>query len=173
MRRILRLRVNGHEREVLARDADTLLDVLREQLGLTGTRRGCDLGTCGCCTVQVEGEPVLACLVLAAEVEGREITTIEGLAASGRFAPLQRTWAEAGAAQCGFCTSGFLMAADALLREEPDPDRETIRAALAGNLCRCTGYVKIVDAVAASAREHRAWQAERRQEAVAQEGGGR
>jgi 4-hydroxybenzoyl-CoA reductase subunit gamma len=145
--RILQLKVNGQPREILARDSDTLLDVLREQIGLTGTKRGCDLGTCGCCTVQVGGEPLLACLTLAAEVEGKAITTVEGLRDGDRFAPLQEAWAEAGASQCGFCSPGFLMAADALLREEKTPDRQRIREALAGNLCRCTGYVKIIDAV--------------------------
>lgn len=156
-RRILRLRVNGQPHEVLARDADTLLDVLREEVELTGTKRGCDLGTCGCCTVQVDGEPVLGCLTLAAEVEGREVTTVEGLRAGERFSPLQQTWAEAGASQCGFCSPGFLMASDALLRDNPAPSREQIREALAGNLCRCTGYVKIVDAVERCAAEHRAF----------------
>lgn len=160
-RRILRLSVNGQPREVLARDADTLLDVLREEVELTGTKRGCDLGTCGCCTVQIDGEPVLSCLTLAAEVEDREITTVEGLRDGERFAPLQEAWAEAGASQCGFCTPGFLMAADRLLRDNPSPDRQEIREALAGNLCRCTGYVKIIDAVEQCAAEHRAFCAER------------
>lgn len=156
-RRILRLRVNGQPREVLARDADTLLDVLREEVELTGTKRGCDLGTCGCCTVQVDGEPVLSCLTLAAEVEGKEITTVEGLRAGERFAPLQQAWADAGASQCGFCSPGFLMAADRLLRDNASPSRDEIREALAGNLCRCTGYVKIIDAVERCAAEHRAF----------------
>lgn len=156
-RRILRLQVNGQAREVLARDADTLLDVLREEVGLTGTKRGCDLGTCGCCTVQVDGEPLLACLTLAAEVEGKAITTVEGLRDQDRFAPLQEAWAEAGASQCGFCSPGFLMAADRLVRDNPNPTREEIREALAGNLCRCTGYVKIIDAVERCAAEHRAF----------------
>ncbi len=146
-RRILRLRVNGQPREVLARDADTLLDVLREQLGLTGSKRGCDLGTCGCCTVQIDGEPQLACLTLAAEVGEREVTTVEALRDGEEFAPLQQAWAAAGASQCGFCTPGFLMTTDWLLREKPDCNREQMREALAGNLCRCTGYVKILDAV--------------------------
>ena len=146
-KRILRLRVNGHLKEVLARDASTLLDVLRDSFGLSGTKRGCDLGTCGCCAVQVDGEPLLSCLTLAAEVEGREIRTIEGLSGTERFAPLQECWANAGASQCGFCSPGFLMTADALLRENAQPTREEIQEALAGNLCRCTGYVKIIQAV--------------------------
>lgn len=150
-RRVLHLRVNGHLRDVAARDADTLLDVLRDELGLTGTKRGCDLGTCGCCAVQLDGEPVLGCLTLAAEAEGAAITTIEGLGAPGRFSALQRAFATAGASQCGFCTPGFLMTADALVRRNPCPSRDEIRAAIAGNLCRCTGYVKILDAIVAAA----------------------
>jgi len=151
--RLLRLRVNGHIREVYCRDAATLLDVLREECGLTGTKRGCDLGTCGCCAIQVDGEPTLSCLTLAAEVEGKDLRTIEGLAEAERFAPLQEAWADAGASQCGFCSPGFLMTADALLSRNPSPSRVEIREALAGNLCRCTGYVKIVDAVEKCARE--------------------
>jgi len=154
--RILRLEINGHLREVPARDADTLLDVLREEIGLTGTRRGCDLGTCGCCTVQLDGVPVLSCLTLAAEAEGAAVTTVEGLADGDRFSPLQETWARAGASQCGFCSPGFLMTADALLREQPHPSRPEIERAIAGNLCRCTGYVKIVDAIEACAAEQAA-----------------
>ena len=151
--RILKLNVNGHPKEILARDADTLLDVLREALGLTGSKRGCDLGTCGCCTVQVDGKPILSCLTLACEMEGKNIRSVEDLAQSNQLAPLQECWAEAGASQCGFCSPGFLMTADALLRENPDPNREQIKKALAGNLCRCTGYVKILDAVEACAKK--------------------
>ena len=146
-KRILRLRVNGHLKEVLARDAATLLDVLRDSFGLSGTKRGCDLGTCGCCTVQLDGEPLLSCLTLAAEAEGKEILTVEGLSGANHFAPLQECWATAGASQCGFCSPGFLMTADVLLRENAQPTRDEITKALAGNLCRCTGYVKIVQAV--------------------------
>lgn len=156
-RRALRLRVNGQPKEVFVRDADTLLDVLREDLGLTAVKRGCDLGTCGCCTVQVDGEPVLSCLTLAAEVEDMEVLTVEGLPAGQRFSPLQNAWAEAGASQCGFCTTGFLMAADALLRENDRPSRDEIKEAISGNLCRCTGYIKIIDAIEACAAEHRAF----------------
>lgn len=151
--RLLRLKLNGHSREVYSRDAATLLDVLREECGLTGTKRGCDLGTCGCCAVQIDGEPTLSCLTLAAEVEGKEVRTVEGLGDGEKFAPLQEAWADAGASQCGFCSPGFLMAADALLARNPDPSRNEIREALAGNLCRCTGYVKIVDAVERCAKE--------------------
>ncbi|MFQ5749904.1 MAG: (2Fe-2S)-binding protein [Planctomycetota bacterium] len=162
-RRILQLEINGHTREVAARDADSLLDVLREEVGLTGTRRGCDLGTCGCCTVQLDGVPVLACLTLAAEAEGAFITTVEGLAGRERFSPLQEAWARAGASQCGFCSPGFLMTADALLRAQPHPSRPEIEQAIAGNLCRCTGYIKIVDAIEACAENQAA-------EAVSQAG---
>lgn len=158
-RRVLRLRVNGHTREVYARPADTLLDVLREDLQLTGTKRGCDLGTCGCCVVQVDGRPILACLTLAAEVAERDITTVEGLAGPERFSPLQQAWAEAGASQCGFCTAGFLMTADALLARQPQPSREQIKEAISGNLCRCTGFIKILDAIERSAAAHCAYRA--------------
>jgi len=161
-RRVLRLEINGHPREVFSRDADTLLDVLRDSLELTGSKRGCDLGTCGCCAVQIDGRPVLSCLTLAAEAEGHAITTVEGLAATERFSPLQEAWANAGASQCGFCTAGFLMTADALLTENPAPTRDEIRVAIAGNLCRCTGYIKILDAIEQSAAAHRAFQDERR-----------
>lgn len=154
-RRVIRIQVNGHEREIYVRDADTLLDVLREELQLTGTKRGCDLGTCGCCTVQINGEPVLACLTLAAEAQGKNITTVEGLADRDRFTPLQKAWAHEGASQCGFCTAGFLMTADALLCENPTPTRDEIRTAISGNLCRCTGYIKILDAIEQSAEKHR------------------
>ena len=153
--RILKLNVNGHPKEILARDADTLLDVLREGLGLTGSKRGCDLGTCGCCTVQVDGEPILSCLTLACEMEGKKIRTVEDLAQSNRLSPLQECWSEAGASQCGFCSPGFLMTADALLKGNPNPNREHIKEALAGNLCRCTGYVKILDAVEACVKKTR------------------
>ena len=151
--RILKLNVNGHLKEILARDADTLLDVLRESFGLTGSKRGCDLGTCGCCTVQVDGEPILSCLTLACEMEGKNIRSVEDLAQSSQLALLQECWAEAGASQCGFCSPGFLMTADALLRDNPNPKREQIKEAFAGNLCRCTGYMKILDAVEACAKQ--------------------
>ena len=153
----LRLTVNGHTHTVLVRDADTLLDVLREQLGLTATKRGCDLGTCGCCVVQLEGEPVLSCLTLAAEVEGQEILSLEGLPDGDRFAPQQETFADAGASQCGFCSPGFLLTADVILRDNPQPTRDELRQELSGNLCRCTGFAKILDAVERCAEEHRAF----------------
>lgn len=144
---LLRLRVNGARREVALRPSDTLLWALREELNLTGTKNGCDMGTCGCCTVLVEGRPVLSCLTLAAEVEGKEIETIEGLRKGEALHPVQSSFAECGGAQCGFCTPGFVMTSVALLRENPKPRREEISEAISGNMCRCTGYVKIVEAV--------------------------
>src|SRR5436309_8928300 len=135
----LRLRVNGEDREVLAPVHHTLLEVLREELGLTGTKHGCELGECGTCTVLLEGRPVLSCLTLPVECEGRAVTTVEGLAQGGTLHPLQQAFAELGAAQCGYCTPGFLLVAEALLREKPDAARAEIAEALAGNLCRCTG----------------------------------
>lgn len=143
----LTLTVNGEERTTAFPTHHTLLEVLREELDLTGTKHGCELGECGTCTVLVDGRPVLSCLVLAAEVAGREIETVEGLQQGSRLHPLQAAFADLGAAQCGYCTPGLLMTAAALLREEPAPGRERIREALAGNLCRCTGYHKIVEAV--------------------------
>jgi carbon-monoxide dehydrogenase small subunit len=143
----LRLSVNGEPREVLVPVHRTLLEVLREDLDLPGTKHGCELGECGTCTVLVDGAPVLSCLALPADLEGAEIQTIEGLAEGGRLHPLQQAFAELGAAQCGYCTPGILLTARALLAETPSPTRERIREALAGNLCRCTGYTKILDAV--------------------------
>ena len=147
MRILLSLRVNGERRDVAVPVHRTLLEVLREDLGLTGTKHGCELGECGTCTVLVDGEPVLSCLALPVEMEGAEILTVEGMAGAGGLHPLQQALAELGAAQCGYCTPGILLTAKALLAAEPRPTRDGIRAALAGNLCRCTGYTKILDAV--------------------------
>ncbi len=141
------LNVNGESRETLVPTHKTLLEVLREDLGLTGTKHGCELGECGTCTVLVDGEPVLSCLALPVETEGRRITTVEGMAEGGRLHPLQQAFAELGAAQCGYCTPGILLTATALLAERPSPTRQEVKEALAGNLCRCTGYTKILDAV--------------------------
>jgi len=145
------LTVNGEARTVAFPTHHTLLEVLREELRLTGTKHGCELGECGTCTVLLDGRPVLSCLLLAAECEGRSIETVEGLADGNRLHPLQECFANLGAAQCGYCTPGILMAAKALLAENPSPSRDEVRAALAGNLCRCTGYVKILEAVEGAA----------------------
>ena len=144
---VLQLNVNGEARELLVPVHKTLLEVLREDMQLTGTKHGCELGECGTCTVLVDGKPHLSCLVLPIQVLGRSITTIEGMADGSTLHPLQTAFAELGAAQCGYCSPGILLAARALLEENPKPTREQIREALAGNLCRCTGYVKILDAV--------------------------
>ncbi len=152
MKQVLQLRVNGEDREVYVPVHKTLLEVLREDLNLTGTKHGCELGECGTCTVLVDGEPILSCLALPVELQGREITTIEGMASGPELHPLQQAFAELGAAQCGYCTPGILLAAQALLERNPDPTREQIREALAGNLCRCTGYSKIIEAVELAAK---------------------
>jgi carbon-monoxide dehydrogenase small subunit len=147
MKATLTLRVNGEDRDVIVPAHKTLLEVLREDLGLTGTKHGCELGECGTCTVLVDGTPVLSCLTLPIELPGRAITTVEGLAQDGRLHPLQEAFTELGAAQCGYCTPGILVAAKALLDLNPAPTRKDVNAWLAGNLCRCTGYLKILEAV--------------------------
>jgi aerobic-type carbon monoxide dehydrogenase small subunit (CoxS/CutS family) len=143
----LTLTVNGEARDVIVAAHKTLLEVLREDLNLTGTKHGCELGECGTCTVLVDGVPVLSCLALPVELQGREIKTVEGMAENGHLHPLQQAFAELGAAQCGYCTPGILLTAEALLDDTPMPTRDEVREALAGNLCRCTGYTKILDAV--------------------------
>ena len=152
---LVTLTVNDATHQVAVRPQDTLALALRDGCGLTGTKIGCDLGTCGCCTVLVDGKPVLGCLTLALEVEGRRIETIEGLAGAERLHPVQRAFAEAGGSQCGYCTPGFVMTSVALLRTNQAPTRDEIKEAIAGNLCRCTGYAKIVDAVELAADEMR------------------
>ncbi|HRP98440.1 MAG TPA: 4-hydroxybenzoyl-CoA reductase subunit gamma [Rhodocyclaceae bacterium] len=152
MKTLLRITVNGRLCEDAVAVNALLLDHLREALGLTGTKQGCDGGECGACTVLVDGRPRLACCTLAHSVAGRSVETIEGMVRNGRLSRLQRAFHENLGTQCGFCTPGMIMAAEALLRTDPEPDRDTIRAALAGNLCRCTGYVKILDSVEAAAQ---------------------
>jgi carbon-monoxide dehydrogenase small subunit len=147
--------VNGDSVDVLIDDYKTLLEALREDVQLTGTKHGCELGECGACAVLADGQPMLSCLMLAVECEGRQITTVEGLASGGRLHPLQESFADLGAAQCGYCTPGILVTAKALLDREPHPTRDQIREALAGNLCRCTGYQQIIEAVEAAAKARR------------------
>lgn len=143
--------VNWRWYEIFVESRVTLLQVLREELGLTGTKRGCDTGACGACTVLVDGKPTLSCLTLAVEMENRQIVTVEGLAKDGKLDPLQQAFVEQGAVQCGFCTPGMLMSAKALLNHNPHPLEEEVRRGLGGNLCRCTGYAKIVKAILKSA----------------------
>jgi 4-hydroxybenzoyl-CoA reductase gamma subunit len=150
-KKLLNLNVNGRAHELAAPGSALLLDVLREQLHLTGSKQGCDGGECGACTVLVDGQPRLACITLAASVESKKIETIEALAQAGRMSRLQQAFHEKLGTQCGFCTPGMVMAAEALLRREPNPSEAQIRDALSGNLCRCTGYVKIIEAVQAAA----------------------
>jgi len=147
MKQLITLNVNGEQREVWTSVHKTLLEVLREDLQLTGTKHGCELGECGTCSVLIDGQPVLSCLILPIELQGSAILTVEGLAENGRPHPLQTAFAELGAAQCGYCTPGILVSAKALLDRTPQPDERLIRETLAGNLCRCTGYSKIIEAV--------------------------
>jgi aerobic-type carbon monoxide dehydrogenase small subunit (CoxS/CutS family) len=152
---VLQMDVNGEERELLVPVHKTLLEVLREDMQLTGTKHGCELGECGTCTVLVDGKPHLSCLALPIQLQGRSITTIEGMADGSQLHPLQTAFAELGAAQCGYCSPGILLSARSLLEENPEPTRDEIREALAGNLCRCTGYVKILEAVELAAERMR------------------
>ncbi len=145
--------INGETRSASCPPETTLLKFLREHLNLTGAKLGCDVGDCGACTVIVDGQAVNSCLMLAGQADGRTITTIEGLATRENFHPIQKAFEEHGSLQCGFCGPGVIMAAKALLDKNPDPDVPTIRDALAGNLCRCTGYTKMIEAVQVAARE--------------------
>jgi carbon-monoxide dehydrogenase small subunit len=153
MKYTLSFTLNRFPVEVLVKPTETLLDVLREQLNVKSPKRGCNAGDCGACTVLLDGEPIRACLTLALTVAGKAVTTLEGLTKGGALHPLQKAFHEKYATQCGFCTPGMIMAAKALLDKNPNPKREEVRDALAGNLCRCTGYVKIIDAVMAAAKE--------------------
>jgi len=148
----LALSVNAEEQSCSFAPYKTLLEVLREDLGLTGTKHGCELGECGACAVLIDGEPQLSCLVLALECAGRSIETVEGMARGADLHPLQSAFADFGAAQCGYCTPGILLTAKALLAHEPGPSRERIQEAISGNLCRCTGYQQIVEAIEEGAR---------------------
>ena len=146
-REVIALDVNGERIELLLPVHKTLLEVLREDMQLTGTKHGCELGECGTCTVLIDGRPELSCLLLPVQLVGRAVTTIEGMADGSELHPLQQAFAELGAAQCGYCTPGILLAAKSLLETDPSPSRDEICEALAGNLCRCTGYAKILDAI--------------------------
>jgi carbon-monoxide dehydrogenase small subunit len=152
---LVALNINGDTYELAVAPTHTLLEVLREDAGLTGTKHGCEQGECGLCTVLIDGRPQFSCLTLAVEAQGSEIRTVEGLARGGELHPLQRAFGETGASQCGYCTSGMLMSAQALLERNPSPTRTEIREELAGNLCRCTGYLAIIDAVALAAERIR------------------
>ena len=154
-KKLLTLRVNGVEHTVAAHPHDVLLDVLRENVGLTGTTHGCDMGTCGCCTVIIDGEARLSCLTLAATAVGHDITTVEGVTPAEGLHPIQRAFVECGGSQCGFCTPGFIMTTTALLEHAHDPTEAEVREAISGNLCRCTGYVKILEAVMRASKEMR------------------
>ncbi|MEW6529286.1 MAG: (2Fe-2S)-binding protein [Thermodesulfobacteriota bacterium] len=147
MKQAIALTVNGDTYEVLIAPNQTLLEVLRDKLGLTGTKKGCDLGACGACTVLLDGEAYLSCLMLAVDAVGKEIVTIEGLSQGGELHPLQKSFVELGGLQCGFCTPGIIMTAKAVLEEEPQPTEESVKKKMAGNLCRCTGYKKVVESI--------------------------
>jgi len=148
-KQIIELKVNGEDYEVAVHPHRTLLEVLREEIGLTGSKEGCGMGACGACTVMIDGEAVLACLTLALSVEGKDIRTVEGLAEGQELSSLQKAFVEHGAIQCGFCTPGMLMSATAAFSKNAHPDEEEIKKSISGNLCRCTGYVKIVEAIKA------------------------
>ena len=156
----IQLTLNGEPAEVAFAPHKTLLEVLREDLALIGTKHGCELGECGVCTVLIDGQPMLSCLFLGLDAEDREVTTIEGMADGGQLHPLQETFADLGAAQCGYCTPAFLLVAKELLQKNPSPQRKEIQEALAGNLCRCTGYIKIYEAVELAAARMRGEQVE-------------
>ncbi|HUV74004.1 MAG TPA: (2Fe-2S)-binding protein [Anaerolineae bacterium] len=150
-RRLIRLRVNGEEHDVVVSPNETLVEVLRERLELTGTKMGCGEGACGTCTVLLDGKPVRSCLTLAVEVQGKVIVTIEGLAEGGELHPVQKAFIEHGAIQCGFCSPAMILTSKALLEENPHPTEEEVRSAISGQVCRCTGYAKIVEAILAAA----------------------
>ena len=151
----IRLRVNGEDYDLEVKASRTLLDVIREEIGLTGTKKGCDEGDCGACTVLIDGKPMTSCLVLAVDAQGKEILTIEGLSSDPQeLHPLQAAFLKYGAVQCGYCTPGMILSAKSLLDRTPNPTEQEIRRVIAGNLCRCTGYVKIVEAIKACAQKN-------------------
>ena len=152
MTKLVKTEVNGKPYKMRVDPTKTLLEFIREDLGLTGTKKGCDEGACGACTILLDGKPVCSCLVLAVDADGKRITTIEGLAKGGQLDALQEAFVEHGAIQCGFCTPGMILSAKALLDKNPNPSEKDVRAALAGNLCRCTGYSKIIKAVLAASQ---------------------
>jgi len=158
--------LNGEPTEVAFAPHKTLLEVLREDLGLMGTKHGCELGECGTCTVLVNGRSILSCLMLGLDAEGQDVKSIEGMATGAQLHPLQETFADTGAAQCGYCSPGFLLVAEELLKKNPNPNRETIKEALSGNLCRCTGYIKIYDAIELAAARMRGEEMELPRESV-------
>ena len=151
----IQLKINGEEYKLEVKSNDTLLDIIRNRLSLTGTKRGCDTGDCGACTVLFEGRPVNSCLVLAIETDGKEVITIEGLTKEGKLDLVQEAFIEQGAIQCGFCTPGMVLSAKALLDENSNPTESEMKTAIAGNICRCTGYVKIVKAISSAAEKMR------------------
>ncbi len=153
MKQIIELKVNGEIYETAVEPRRTLLEVLRGNLGLTGAKEACDLGACGTCTVLIDGKAVLSCLTLAIDSQGKEITTIEGLAKEGKLHPLQQNFVDHGAIQCGFCTPGMILSAKALLDENPKPTEDEVKNGISGNLCRCTGYTKIIEAVMATTKQ--------------------
>ena len=164
--RSISLKLNGEAAEVAFAPHKTLLEVLREDLGLTGTKHGCELGECGTCTVLVDGRSILSCLFLGLDAEGREVTTIEGMSQGSELHPLQTTFADLGAAQCGYCSPGFLLAAKELVEKNAKPTRDEIKEALSGNLCRCTGYIKIYEAVELAAARMRGEEMEPSKESI-------
>jgi len=151
MSRKIGIKVNGTEHELIVEPNETLLEVLRNRLGLTGAKEGCGVGDCGTCTVLVDGKAVNSCLMLCVAVDGREITTIEGIASEGKLHPIQKAFIDEGAIQCGYCTPGMVLSAKALLEENPGPTEEEVKMAIAGNLCRCTGYKRIINAIQTAA----------------------
>ncbi len=153
MKKDINLKINGETYDITVKPNDLLIGVLRDKLGLTGTKEGCDTGKCGCCTVLIDGKVIRSCLTLAITAQGKEITTIEGLADGTNLHPIQQAFIDHGALQCGFCTPGMIMTTKALLDENPNPTDEEVKKGLVGNICRCTGYVKIIEAIQAAAKE--------------------